>query len=97
MENCVEYWKQCFVSVCTLYRTLPSFLVGDLSTVLDNIIDSHYPKAKRHIDPFHVVQYATDALDEVLCNAWREVLKKVKSRLKKARSSQEGILKKYVA
>jgi len=64
--------------------------VGDLSTVLDNIIDSHYPKAKRHIDPFHVVQYATDALDEVLRTAWREALKKVKGRLKKPSHPKKG-------
>jgi transposase len=40
------------------------------------------PNAERCIDPFHVVQWATDALDEVRRDAWRDARKEVSKRPK---------------
>ena len=42
-------------------------------------MDEFCPQAERCIDPFHVVQWATEALDEVRREAWREAQKKAKA------------------
>ena len=43
-------------------------------------MDDYCPEAKRCIDPFHVVQWATEALDEVRRAAWRNALKDAKDK-----------------
>jgi transposase len=40
-------------------------------------VKEYCPNAERCIDPFHVVQWATDALDEVRRDAWRDARKEV--------------------
>lgn len=46
-------------------------------------MDEFCPQAERCIDPFHVVQWATEALDEVRREAWREAQKKAKAEPKR--------------
>lgn len=40
------------------------------------------PNANRCIDPFHVIEWAMDALDDVRVETWREAKKNTPSRLK---------------
>lgn len=55
---------------------------GDGAKWIQGCIDDFCPEAKRCIDPFHVVQWATDALDEVRREAWRDALKNTKDALR---------------
>ena len=48
---------------------------GDGAKWIQECINDFCPAAKRCIDPFHVVQWATEALDEVRRLAWRDALK----------------------
>ena len=48
---------------------------GDGAKWIQECINDFCPTAKRCIDPFHVVQWATEALDEVRRLAWRDALK----------------------
>ena len=47
------------------------------------------PGVKRCVDPFHVVQWATEAVDELRREAWRKAVKQAESKKKKA---QAGML-----
>ena len=51
---------------------------GDGAKWIQECMDDYCPEAKRCIDPFHVVQWATQALDEVRRDAWRNALKNAK-------------------
>jgi transposase len=42
-------------------------------------VKEYCPNAERCMDPFHVVQWATDALDEVRRDAWREARREASS------------------
>ena len=48
---------------------------GDGAKWIQECINDFCPTAKRCIGPFHVVQWATEALDEVRRLAWRDALK----------------------
>lgn len=58
---------------------------GDGAKWIQGCMDDYCPEAKRCIDPFHVVQWATQALDEVRRSAWRDALKNAKDMPKKKR------------
>ena len=48
------------------------FVTADGARWITDCITKYCPKAERCIDPFHVVSWATDALDEVRRTVWRE-------------------------
>ncbi len=52
---------------------------GDGARWIQECMDDFCPQAQRCIDPFHVVQWATEALDEVRRETWRDALKKAKA------------------
>lgn len=56
---------------------------GDGAKWIQECMDEFCPQAERCIDPFHVVQWATEALDEVRREAWREAQKKAKAEPKR--------------
>lgn len=58
---------------------------GDGARWIDEAIAERCPQAGRRIDTFHVVSWATDALDEVRKQAWREASAKAKSAPKRRR------------
>ena len=58
---------------------------GDGAKWIQECINDFCPVAQRCIDPFHVVQWATEALDEVRRLAWRDALKNTKETPKKKR------------
>ena len=58
---------------------------GDGAKWIQECIDGYCPEAKRCIDPFHVVQWATEALDEARRAAWRDALKNTKDTPKRKR------------
>jgi transposase len=54
-------------------------------------VKEYCPNAERCIDPFHVVQWATDALDEVRRDAWRDARKEAsKGAKRKAGRPKKG-------
>jgi transposase len=44
----------------------------DMAGWIEAVLAKRCPKAKRCVDPFHVVQLATEALDKVRCEVWNE-------------------------
>jgi transposase len=52
------------------------YVTADGAGWIADCVKTYCPNAERCIDPFHVVQWATDALDEVRRDAWREARKK---------------------
>jgi transposase len=50
---------------------------------IKDCVAEYCPNAVRCIDPFHVVQWATDALDEVRRDVWRDARKEVSSEKKR--------------
>ena len=58
---------------------------GDGARWIDEAIAEWCPQAGRCIDTFHVVSWATDALDEVRKQAWREASAKAKAAPKRRR------------
>jgi hypothetical protein len=44
----------------------------DMAGWIEAVLAKRRPKAKRCVDPFHVVQLATEALDKVRREVWRE-------------------------
>ena len=53
-------------------------VAGDGARWIDACIKKYIPQAVRCIDPFHVVQWAIDALDNVRAERWREARKLLK-------------------
>lgn len=49
---------------------------------IDECVREYCPNANRCIDPFHVVEWAMDALDDVRVETWREAKKNTPSRPK---------------
>jgi transposase len=58
---------------------------GDGAKWIQECIDQFCPQGKRCIDPFHVVQWANEALDEVRRAAWRDAQKQAKDIPKRKR------------
>lgn len=56
---------------------------GDGAKWIQSCIDEFCPNAERCIDPFHVVQWATEALDKVRTTAWNDARKKTASEPKR--------------
>lgn len=51
---------------------------GDGARWITDCVNEYIPHAKRCVDPFHVVQWAIDALDSVRREAWRKAYEKSK-------------------
>jgi len=71
-------------------------VTGDGARWITDCITKYCPKADRCVDPFHVVEWATDALDEVRLDAWRrarialaELMKQQKSAKKSGEDTTE--------
>jgi transposase len=47
-------------------------VTADGARWIADCVETHCPNAVRALDPFHTVQWATDALDEVRRQAWRD-------------------------
>ena len=45
---------------------------GDGAKWIDECVKEYCPNANRCVDPFHVIEWAMDALDDVRVDAWRE-------------------------
>ena len=58
-------------------------VTGDGARWITDCVNEHCPNAIRCLDPFHVVEWANDALDAVRIDAWRRALEEWRS-IKKA-------------
>jgi transposase len=66
-------------------RAAIELVSGDGARWIDEAVAEWCPQAGRCVDTFHVVSWATDALDEVRRQAWREANKKAKAAPKRKR------------
>ncbi len=58
---------------------------ADGADFIDTIVADRCPNAVRVADPFHVVKWATDALDEVRREAWNDARKQARAEPKRGR------------
>ena len=58
---------------------------ADGADFIDSIVAERCPQAVRVADPFHVVKWATEALDEVRREAWNDARKQARSEPKRPR------------
>ncbi len=68
-------------------------VAADGARWITDCVNQYTPNCERCIDPFHVVEWATEALDSVRTEAWREAQTKVKE-LKKENPRGKGRPKK---
>ena len=52
-------------------RTSIKVVTGDGARWITDCVKEYFPNAKRCVDPFHVVELATETLDKVRIAAWR--------------------------
>ena len=71
-------------------RAAIELVSGDGARWIDEAIAEWCPQAARCVDTFHVVGWATDALDEVRKQAWREANAKAKERTRGDGRPREG-------
>jgi transposase len=64
-----------FETLTPAQRESIRFVTADGAQWIRDCVARYCPKAERCIDPFHVVQWATDALDEVRKGVWRDARK----------------------
>ena len=62
---------------------------GDGARWITSAMEEYCPNAERCVDPFHVVQWATDAVDQVRREVWREAYNEYKQ-LKEAIPRRRG-------
>jgi transposase len=60
-------------------------VTGDGARWITDCVSEHCPKATRCLDPFHVVEWANDALDAVRIDAWRRALEEWRTLSKDAK------------
>lgn len=63
---------------------------GDGAKWIQSCIDEYCPDAERCIDPFHVVQWAMEAMDKVRAAAWNDARKKASSETKRKPGRPSG-------
>ena len=64
-------------------------VTGDGARWITDCISEHCPNAKRCVDPFHVVEWANDALGSMRIDAWRRAREKLAEMVRKYK--EEGI------
>ena len=60
-------------------RASIKIVTGDGAKWITDCVKEYFPNAERCVDPFHVVEWATEALDKVRIAAWRRVLEDAKA------------------
>ncbi|GAA1814543.1 ISL3 family transposase [Agromyces neolithicus] len=65
--------------------TLITHVSADGADFIDTIVAARCPAAVRVADPFHIVKWATDALDEVRRGAWNDARKQARREPKRGR------------
>lgn len=73
-----KVFKQFFEQLTPKARSEIELVSADGARWVDSTLAKYCPGAKRCIDTFHVVSWATDVLDEVRKQAWRQAHEKVK-------------------
>ena len=72
------------------------FVSADASAAFGNVVRERCPKAKLCLDPFHIVQWATKALDAVRRTVWNELRRSgQKKRAKALKGSRWALWKNY--
>ncbi len=65
-------FEQFFKLLTPEQRNSIQLVSGDGAKWIDECIKEYCPNANRCVDPFHVIEWAMDALDSVRVDAWRE-------------------------
>ncbi len=64
-------------------------MTGDGARWITECVNEFLPNCARCVDPFHVVEWAMDAVDEVRRQSWREAQTKAKN-LEKTHLRKQG-------
>ena len=67
-----ETFSLFFEQLTPVQRSSIQLVSGDGAKWIQECINEYCPNAKRCIDPFHVVQWAVDAVDQVRRQAWND-------------------------
>lgn len=78
-----EVLDKFFATLTPEQRASIVVVTGDGARWITDCVEEHCPNAIRCLDPFHVVEWANDALDSVRIDAWRRALDEWKA-IKKA-------------
>lgn len=62
-------------------------VTGDGAKYISRCVEKYLPGADRCVDPFHVVEWAIEALDEVRREAWRTAYEEAKNLVAEAKSN----------
>lgn len=62
---------------------------GDGARWITECVQQYCPQAKRCTDPFHIVEWANEALDEIRKESWRDANNELKKLKKKSNESVE--------
>lgn len=68
-----------FLGLTEEQRSSIRVVTGDGAKWITSSVEEHCPNCERCIDPFHVVEWATEAVNEVRKDAWRTAYKNVKT------------------
>ena len=79
-----EVLARFFATLTPEQRASIAVVTGDGARWITDCVAEHCPNATRRLDPFHVVEWANDALDAVRIDAWRRALDEWKAIGKKA-------------
>lgn len=78
-------FEQFFKLLTPEQRNNIQLVSGDGAKWIDECIKEYCPNANRYVDPFHVIEWAMDALDSVRVDAWREAKSATKEQPKAKR------------
>ena len=65
-------------------------VTGDGAKWITECVEAHCPNADRCVDPFHVVEWANDAVDTVRLDAWRRARIELADLVKKSRPEKKS-------
>ena len=95
----IETLSKFFEALTPAQRAGIKLVSGDGAKWIPACMEKYCPNAERCIDPFHVVGWAMDSLDEVRTEIWREAIKKAKDekKLERGRPRKDDEKKQTVA
>ena len=80
-----EVLDQFFKLLTSEQRASIKAVTGDGAKWITGSVKEYCPNATRCLDPFHVVEWANDALDSMRVDAWRRALESLKCMIKESK------------
>lgn len=84
-----EIIEMCFEELSEEQRSSIRLVSGDGARWITDAVQKYCPNARRCLDPFHVVEWANDALGSMRIDAWRRARGKLAEMVRK--NKEEGV------